>query len=342
MRRKCLYIRIVALMLLMASFCNLTAYAKENDVATSRVDGPVIAVETYEDSGSVIVDDTYEEDLQGIVLDASGRLWHMPEQIPLTFLTQEEEEFIFGHQAYTETTQTLEDTRDNSQILWDYWYYKVGNAKGVAGLMGNICAESGFNPQNLQGSYESRLKMNDSAYTKAVDDGTYKNFVKDRAGYGLAQWTYWSLKDRLLKYAQKTGQSIGDIYMQVDFLYLDITERYPDCAKVIANAKTVKQSSDYILINFERPADQSEAAQNRRANYGQTCYYNCIGRCDMIDAMKDSIALQLRQAQSRSVLLDMDNNITSLWSDFLSGFCSESKAMPDNMLSGAWDDLLKQ
>ena len=56
--------------------------------------------------------------------------------------------------------------------------------------MDNLYAESGLNPMNLQNSYEKKLGMTDSQYTQAVDNGSYSNFVKDYAGYGLAQWTY--------------------------------------------------------------------------------------------------------------------------------------------------------
>jgi hypothetical protein len=45
---------------------------------------------------------------------------------------------------------------------------------------------------------KKKLKMTDAGYTSAVDDGRYKNFVKDGAGYGLAQWTFWSRKQNLL------------------------------------------------------------------------------------------------------------------------------------------------
>lgn len=70
------------------------------------------------------------------------------------------------------------------------------NDFGVAGLMGNLFAESGLNPKNLQNTYEKKLGMTDAEYTAAVDSGSYSNFVKDSAGYGLAQWTYWVTQGR--------------------------------------------------------------------------------------------------------------------------------------------------
>ena len=84
--------------------------------------------------------------------------------------------------------------------------------------MGNLYAESGLSPINLQNSYNTKLKYSDAAYTDAVDNGKYTNFVKDSAGYGLAQWTYWSRKQNLLNYAKSTGKSIGDLNMQLEFL----------------------------------------------------------------------------------------------------------------------------
>ena len=38
----------------------------------------------------------------------------------------------------------------------------------------------------LQNNYEKKLGFNDDTYTKAVDNGSYNNFIKDSAGYGLA------------------------------------------------------------------------------------------------------------------------------------------------------------
>ena len=74
------------------------------------------------------------------------------------------------------------------------WNYLVGNGLskcGAAGLMGNLYAESGLRPTNLQNSFEKKLGFTDDTYTTSVDNGDYQNFVRDGAGYGLAQWTYW-------------------------------------------------------------------------------------------------------------------------------------------------------
>ena len=53
--------------------------------------------------------------------------------------------------------------------------------------MGNLYAESGLVPANLQNTYEKKLGYTDATYTAAVDSGAYTSFAKDGAGYGLAQ-----------------------------------------------------------------------------------------------------------------------------------------------------------
>lgn len=161
----------------------------------------------------------------------------------------------------------------NEQKIWSFLMEKIGNAYGVAGLMGNLYAESALRPNNLQNSYEKSLGMTDESYTAAVDNGSYGNFAKDSAGYGLAQWTYHTRKAALLAYVKAAGASVGDLDAQLGFLWKELSESYKTSVlAVLKAATTVKQASDVVLTQFERPADQSDAAKTKRAGYGQTYY----------------------------------------------------------------------
>ena len=40
----------------------------------------------------------------------------------------------------------------NGKYIWDFLLDRLGNPFGVAGLMGNLYAESALNPKNLQQS----------------------------------------------------------------------------------------------------------------------------------------------------------------------------------------------
>lgn len=139
--------------------------------------------------------------------------------------------------------------------------------------MGNLYAESGLNPQNLQNSYEKKLGHTDASYTAAVDNGSYGNFARDGAGYGLAQWTYHTRKAALLEYAKAAGKSIGDLETQLGFLMKELTEGYKATLSVLKSAQTVIVASNAVLTQFERPADQSDTVKTKRAGYGQK-YYN--------------------------------------------------------------------
>lgn len=161
----------------------------------------------------------------------------------------------------------------NEERIWNFLIGKGLSKAGAAGLMGNLYAESALNPKNLQNGYEKKLGYTDDSYTAAVDNGSYSNFVKDKAGYGLAQWTYWSRKQNMLEFARAAGKSIGDLEMQLDFLFKELAEGYKAVLSVLKTATTVKTASDSVLLNYERPADQSDAVKTKRASYGQT-YYN--------------------------------------------------------------------
>lgn len=70
--------------------------------------------------------------------------------------------------------------------IWDFLKSKGLSDCAAAGVMGNLYAESGLSPCNLQNVYEKKLGMTDAQYTAAVDNGSYTGFVNDSAGYGLA------------------------------------------------------------------------------------------------------------------------------------------------------------
>lgn len=160
----------------------------------------------------------------------------------------------------------------NAKVIWDFLLAEYKNPYGVAGLMGNLYAESGLNPKNLQNTFEKKLNMTDEVYTMAVDNGSYANFAKDAAGYGLAQWTYSARKLNLLTYAKGKKTSIGDLNTQLEFLVKEMAG-YTAVVKAIQEAKSVKEASDVVLTKYERPADQSDKVKEKRASYGQK-YYN--------------------------------------------------------------------
>ena len=157
--------------------------------------------------------------------------------------------------------------KTNEEKIWNCLMTQIKNPYGVAGLMGNLRAESALNPINLENKYSVSFKMSDEEYTKAVDDGSYTNFVNDKAGYGLAQWTSGSRKQTLWNFAKSQNTSIGDLEMQLKFLCKELL-KYPGVVETLKSAKSVREASDVVLTKYERPANQSESVKIKRENYG--------------------------------------------------------------------------
>lgn len=170
--------------------------------------------------------------------------------------------------------------------IWRFLKAQGLTDAGVAGLMGNLDAESGLCPTNLQDSLEKRVGHSDTTYTAAVDDGTYTNFARDGAGYGLAQWTYWTRKQALLEYARVCGRSVGDLEMQLDFLYHELSTTFKSVLSVLRTATGVRAASDVVLLQFERPEDQGEAVRVERARRGQKFYDKFTGQKEEIKVAK--------------------------------------------------------
>ena len=178
----------------------------------------------------------------------------------------------------TPTSPTVSVSEGNGEkAIWDALMGFIGNAYGAAGLMGNLYAESALNPKNLQNNGNKALGMTDDEFTAAMDAGAYGNFVGDGYGYGLAQWTYHSRKAALLAYAQERGVSVGDLAAQLGFLRREL-EGYSSVLKTLKSAKSVREASDVVLKQFERPADQGTAVQEKRAAYGQKYFDKYAGK----------------------------------------------------------------
>lgn len=165
---------------------------------------------------------------------------------------------------------------------WQYLLSKIGNKYGVAGLMGNIQSESaGFLPNRVQFLCIRRYKekgiiYTDESYTKAVDSkkiskAEFLSPLGKHYGYGLCQWTTDSRKAGLYARTVQKGKSIGDLEAQLEYLMYELQTKYPSTLKVLKNAKSIKEASDYVLIHFESPNNAS-ALSATRTQYSQEIY----------------------------------------------------------------------
>ena len=157
---------------------------------------------------------------------------------------------------------------DNIKTCWNFLIKNGFTKAGAAGLLGNLQAESGVRAVVYEHSKKKKIKLSDEDYVKKTNNGSYKNFVNDRAGFGLAQWTYPARKQNLLNHCKG---KIGDLTCQLEFLVKEL-KGYKSVYKTLTTSNNVKICSNAVLLKYERPKNQSPANQNRRAAMGQKIY----------------------------------------------------------------------
>ena len=159
------------------------------------------------------------------------------------------------------------------EIIWLYFQKKGFNDFAIAGILGNLFAESGLSSINLQNAFESKLGMTDEEYTAAVDNGSYTNFDSDGAGYGIPQWTYSTRKQGLKTLATLKKTSVGDLNLQLEFLFNEITsDPFRSCYDKLMAATSLEDATYTFLLDFEKPAN-AEQFKVTRLNYAKN-YYN--------------------------------------------------------------------
>lgn len=167
---------------------------------------------------------------------------------------------------------------DFETFIWNYFMQttRINNPAGVAGLMGNLQAESGLIPYRVQGDFTTGY-VESVEYTDKVDKGTISknDFIyngPNGGGYGLAQWTTYSRKEGLYD-KWKTGYtSIGNITLACDYLWHELQTGYTGVLSVLQTTTDIRTASNKVLFDFEAPADTGESVQNARYNNSVNIY----------------------------------------------------------------------
>lgn len=159
----------------------------------------------------------------------------------------------------SDTSETVSlNGEDNKQKAFNYFISKGLAPHQSAGIVGNLIAESGVNPKRVQ-----------STSTPAGDKDMIT--VNNKTGYGIAQWTSAGRQQGLVDFANQRGMSIhGDLALQLDYLMHEFSTNYKEILNNIKQAPDLRTASSIFMTKFERPADQSQSAQDFRASLGET------------------------------------------------------------------------
>lgn len=168
----------------------------------------------------------------------------------------------------------------NEEAVWNYLLGLGYTKNAAAGIMGNMSVESAstFDGRIVQGDYDSNLAYSID-YTKKVDSGAisrndFANNGPNGGGYGLVQWTYYTIKEGLYDYAKNERKlSVGDTAMQIDYLEKYLQSNNQGLYNSLRQSNiSVDSATRNFMLQFERPADQSESAQSGRVQRAQDIY----------------------------------------------------------------------
>ena len=137
----------------------------------------------------------------------------------------------------------------------------------AAAMAGNLVAESGMVPNRIQGA--------------GGKTGTQRQ--SGGLGYSYSQWTYWARKRALAKYAKDNhGITLDDNMTHaaaIGFLIAELmgpveyknkkgeTVTYNDFSGMLSgikSQKTIDDASDYIMVEYLAPKNQSEEKKQKR------------------------------------------------------------------------------
>lgn len=150
-----------------------------------------------------------------------------------------------------------EQMKTNAKYIYSYLSNAGWTKTAIAGILGNLQAESSINP----GRWQSDSVGNTSL------------------GYGLVQWTpstkytEWCSANGLSDPSEMDSNLKRILYELENNIQWIATNNYNFSFKEFStSSKTVSELAKAFLLCYERPADQSESVQEYRASLGEAWY----------------------------------------------------------------------
>ena len=189
-------------------------------------------------------------------------------------------------------------TTSSASLAVDDLLYGDANAESYTGANSNDQAKKCFDV--IRGCVR-KLDPKERRYT--VNEQTIKSRRKDRTAFaqcltanartkdGLNASTvimdeFSQARDNSLLTVLTTSMGVRENPLTViittasdvfDGPFYEMLQGYKSVISTLKGAKSVRAASDAVLLGFEKPADQSEAVQRKRAEYGEAYYKKYAG-----------------------------------------------------------------
>lgn len=159
----------------------------------------------------------------------------------------------------------------SKETIWNYLKQHTAlSDEAIAGIMGNMEAESNCEACRLQGDFSSDRSQS-RQYAAAVNNGSKSavSFESDQLGWGLCQWTFWSRKQNLLKCCQSYGVGIENENAQLAFMLAEMQNEFTNMWRRLLITKDIAEAAKLVCSEYERPAVLNITDRTR---YGQAIY----------------------------------------------------------------------
>lgn len=147
------------------------------------------------------------------------------------------------------TSSSSSSSNSTEAVVWNYFKSKGLSDSAVAGIMGNIQQESGFKTtaQNSNGAY------------------------------GLVQWLN-TRKTGLNNYASSQGKSSGDLQVQLDYIWKELTSTEKKALASLQQNLSAQEHAVQFNALFERSGEKAGSkGYNNRVNNAQSFYNSYSG-----------------------------------------------------------------
>ena len=183
----------------------------------------------------------------------------------------------------------------------------------IAGIMGNMYAESNLQPRIVQGG----------SYTDEI-------IVDGKTGYGLCQWTSEGRQKALKDFAKQMNKSSGDAEVQVQFCLHEMRSYATDDGTPLITAlnNCTKPYDAAIIFHrvFERSADNAQM-EARRGNFAEQLY-NSKGKVGQGLVTKTTYTGSMQKTQNSffSFLAKQAAPLTKIYNSIFGGSMDEGSS----------------
>ena len=190
-----------------------------------------------------------------------------------------------------------------AKIIWDYYKSKGINDVGCAAILGNYERES------------------------HLDSGAVQSGASN-PGIGLAQWTYHTRKNGLIKYAENKKKKWSDLNIQLDYSWKELSEGYKGTLNLIKNATNI----DSATVAFEKGYEQAGVqAMDERKFYANYWYNQFKG------SSPGSSTISSSNSSSQNKKAEDGANSEYFYKYFNAGYLD----IPDELSIAMMDELVK-